>query len=127
MPILNESTSHITSQLFTLSTDNESSPRTIPHVQHVSTSASPSSSPLPALTAAHRKKRTLEEAVFAIAESCKRQNTGDEANNGAMLQLLTSMYQQQQQFQLQLMQMQQQSQQQQQEFFIQALKDLKSK
>ena len=69
-------------------------------------------------TTSHRKKRTLEDAVVAIAESCKRQQTDE--NSNAMVQLISSMQQSQQQFQLQLMQMQQQ-QQQQQQFVIQLL------
>ena len=75
-------------------------------------------------TSAHKRRRRLEDAVFAIAESCKNDN------NASIVSLIQIMQQQQQQFQALLLettqqqqQFQAQRQQQQQQFLI----DLMSK
>ena len=109
-------------ELFTLD-GNQSKPNTSSttststiHSQSQSQSSS-SSQPHPhnsAYTYTQRKKRTLEDAVLSIAESCKRQNTYDDMTSPMMGMLV------------QLMQSLQQQQQAQQQFFVDVLSKLLS-
>ena len=99
----------IASQMFNLRIDESVPPATSPSPSPSSSSSA--SSPhatadrkSPLYTAAHKRKRKMEDAVLAIAEGMKRQHSTTDPNNTIILELQKS----QQQFQLQLLQQQQQ-------------------
>jgi hypothetical protein len=72
-----------------------------------SSSSSRSPSPFPSssssYTHAHRKKRALEDAVIAIAESCKKPNNND---TNTLITFITTMQENQNQFNMQMFQQQ---------------------
>ena len=106
----------LSSQLFTMTLDEkqristENSPAPSPTSSSSSSSSTPKSTQRrsPMYTAAHKRKRALEDAVVTLAEASKRQITSSLSNSDALLAQLhlqqQQLQQQQQQFQLQMMQ-----------------------